>query len=118
MQEKYNIAQKDLQKSVQLYQELRTRIQAVESSREELASQMTDAAYELQLLRDEINVLKEEKAVLMEENYAPTIPEKVMARTGNAPSHLPSVNIMRSTVAEEPDHSAQDLAQEPLFPGV
>jgi predicted nuclease with TOPRIM domain len=93
----------------------------VESSKEDLVSQITDSNYEVQQLKDEISLLEEENSLLKDDYYVQT-PEKAIhvLKSEHSPEIQPPPDkVMRSTVAEEPDYMAQDFVPEPLlFPGV
>jgi DNA repair exonuclease SbcCD ATPase subunit len=124
LQEGYNHAQNDLLRSQNLVQELRARVKELGGCQDDLTEQINESNYELQLLKDAIDALNEENAALKEgcghyEHEHPS-PEHIDSTPPmESLPELPAARVMRSTVAEEPDQTAQEVvySQPPLFPG-
>lgn len=101
LQEGYEHSRSDLQDAKAHIQQLCTALNEKDVRAEEMTSQINDLNYELQLLRDEINdSLNGEK-----EHYS-------LGKSDDTVS-LPVVKVMRSTVAEEPDHAAEEFVPLP-----
>lgn len=124
LNEQFNESQKQLKKSANLVESLQAQLSAMESSNDVLVSQVSNASNDSQILRDKIILLKKANTRLKEEYFGVTTPEKAILKPGNHSPELlhPCVEVLRSTVAAEPDQVAHNFVEEPiysepLFPG-
>lgn len=118
--QQYNTSQKDIKKSNKVVHTLRAQIDELESSNEHFASRVADSVREVQFLKNENKSLKESNLQL-KENYCAQTPEKNVLKSEHySPEQqlFPDVKVLRSTVAEEPDHTAEHVLQETMFPGM
>ena len=95
---KYNVAEKELKNSAQLVQDLYARAEEMDKEKETLESRISDSMYENELLREEIDSLRQGKNIAM---YG-----------CNSTGGESTVHVMRATVDNEHGDTTNDIVDD------